>query len=73
MKLSSPPTTEPTATCATCGGDGWVIVPGHACGGDDNLCPHTCPEPQWEPCPDRCPTSGNTAGTTANTVDDEPF
>lgn len=64
--------TVAVTTCDECGDAGFVIVPGHACGGNDRLCPEICPEPQWEQCPARCPNSGIITPASTD-PDDEPF
>lgn len=45
-------------SCSACNGKGFIegikIIPGHGCGGDEQLCQSTCPipipEPSQEPC-----------------------
>jgi hypothetical protein len=41
---------RPHPGCPQCSGDGWYIVPEHACGGDENRCAFRCPVPYQEQC-----------------------
>ena len=51
-------------TCPECEGLGWVIVWGHACGGDERKCQYMCPIEEQA----ICPTCG---GTTTLVPDSE--
>jgi hypothetical protein len=60
-------------SCRECSGLGFIVIPEHACGGDERACESSCPVPNQAACPSCSPRPEREPLSAGYDPNEEPF